>query len=504
MGEVDLRWALTQFRSSDRRREICLYNDYYDGKQRVAFATNAFKTKFGQVFQGYSENMCAGIVDALSDRLEITGFKSSEAVTTIEDVQDPAVQVAQSVSGVQMPTRKRVVINDPLGEAALEIWRQNNMEMKSTEVHTEALKAGDGYVIVWPDENMYPALWPQLSLQCSVQYDPNTPGKTIRGTKLWFDDLEGYWRLNVYLQDRIEKYISAKKNDLSMSFEKTNEWKIFETVPNPYMTVPVFHFPNKVEGKPGTSELKDVISIQDGLNKSDIDMLVAMEFASYKQRYVVGIDPEIDEETGQPKDPGVRNYGADRMMSIPGTKDEIAVGQFDATDLGQFLRVQDKFWASGSRVSGTPLHYFFITTGDFPSGEAMKSAEARFVKRIRDRQTAFGTVWEKVMLFALRIEQAGVPDDLRMEPQWVSSSPRSESEIADTAVKKKAVGVSRSQILKEMGYDDETIQRMLEETDAFQMAQAAMKMPGESTSGAQNGTGGNTQNEGSGTQGVRR
>jgi hypothetical protein len=105
----------------------------------------------------------------------------------------------------------------------------------------------------------------------------------------------------------------------------------------------------------------------------------------------------------------------------------------------------------------------------------MKSAEARFVKKIKDRQTGFGNVWEDVLKFCLRIEESTDTSEIEIESEWVTAAPRSESEVADTAVKKKAVGVSRSQILRELGYDEETIIRMLMESDADAVRSAQLK-----------------------------
>jgi len=38
-----------------------------------------------------------------------------------------------------------------------------------------------------------------------------------------------------------------------------------------------------------------------------------------------------------------------------------------------------------------------LQTGDFPSGEAQRAAETRFLKKIEDRQGAFGTAWQDVI-----------------------------------------------------------------------------------------------------------
>jgi hypothetical protein len=482
---TDLGWAIKQFHR-ERIADYRLYDEYYEGEQKLAFATEKFRNTFGTVFKEFAENACAPVVDSLSDRLEITGFQSSQAQTVTEDIP-----TGPNIPGAPQASVKKVTVQDEIGTQALEIWRANRMDLQANEVHSESLKEGDAYVIVWPDENGDPQIFPNCAIQCCIEYDSENKTKVLRAAKTWYDEEIG-WRINVYLPDKILKFAQRNKADTFPTTERG--MRRIETVQNTFGRVPVFHFPNRRLRSYGVSELQGIIPLQDGLNKSVMDMMIAMEFASFKQRYIVGLEVDIDEGTGQPTDPTYRNFGVDRIMAIPDL--EAKVGQFDATDLTQFLKVTEKFWASIARVSGTPLHYFFITQGDFPSGEAMKSAEARFVKRILDRQTAFGNVWEDVMLFALRIKGTQ-QDDLRLETLWKDAAPKSEAELADTSVKKKAVGVSRSQILKEMGYDDETVYRMLEESDAYDSS----KMAAES---ALNQNNQDRQNQGSGTQGVSR
>jgi len=494
MATDDLTWAIGTYRS-ERFANYALYADYYEGEQRLAFATEKFRNTFGNVFREFAENICAPVVDSLSDRLQVQYFKTSEAEVKTEVVRPENVPPGSPGvnMGAPIPSKVKVSTIDPLGDTCLQIWERNKMDLKSNETHTESLKLGDSYVIVWPNEGTgYPEIWPQPGNMCCVQYDPNRQGTIIRGAKTWWDEIELYWYLNIYHEDVIVKYQQRSKTLGSKNYawpDSANGWDRVGSTPNPYGQVPMFHFPNRAVDKPGVSELRDVIPLQDGLNKSVMDMLITMEFASFKQRWVTGMDLETDPETGEPVDPTARNYGVDRLMAFgdPETK----IGQFDATDLGQFLRVQEKFWASVARVSGTPLHYFFITTGDFPSGEAMKSAEARFIKRITDRQTGFGDVWEQVMVFALKILGENIPEDLTIEAGWTHAAPRSEAELADTAVKKKAVGVARSQILRELGYDEDQILRMLQEVDNDNMqqmlAQTAMNMKVQQQQQPQNG-----------------
>lgn len=472
----DLQWGLKQFEGVVQRHYVTLFC-YYEGKHPIAFATEKFKAAFFDVFKEYAENLCAPVVDALNDRLKIVGFRSNQAELKTE--QQPS-----TVPGMAVHTR--LSVTDAPGQQAWDIWTRNRMDLRSTEVHLESLMMGDGYALVWPDDNMEAAIWPQLANEVRVQYDPNTPGVLLKAVKVWKDYVEGVWRLNLYFPDRIDKYASKKNNLNNMSYKYADYTQI-DNVPNPYGRVPMFHFPNQVENKHGKSEIsRSIVAVQDGLNKAVIDMLVAMEFAAYKQRYVVGMEVETNEETGEPVNQNTKNYGVDRMMAIPDV--DAKVGQFDATDLTQFLKVQDKFWLSAARVSGTPLHYFYITGGDFPSGEAIKSAEGRFIKRINDRQTAFGNQWEDVMQFAMQIDAVGGAD-IELTAQWESATPRSEAELADTAVKKRAIGVPRSQLLREQGYTEEEIDRFLTEADAEAVARAQLQITVQEAGQQDNGTG---------------
>jgi hypothetical protein len=141
-------------------------------------------------------------------------------------------------------------------------------------------------------------------------------------------------------------------------------------------------------------------------------------------------------------------------------------GDFSQADLSQFINVQDSLRHEIARVSGTPLHYFFMTNRDFPSGEALKSAEVRFTKKVKDRIAAAEDVWENVMAFALTLDGSAPPDDLDLNPQWATETSRSDSELMDVLLKKKAMGVSPTQLLKEAGYDDDQIEVILEENAA--------------------------------------
>lgn len=424
----DLARALRRIR--DARKRYTLYADYYDGNHPLAFATAKFVGAFGTLFKEFADNLCPSVVDAVADRLELTGF------------------------GVEQGRQEQ-------GAAAWAIWQANRMDRRAGEVHLEALKKGDAYVSIWPDDTGQPVIWTEVAEQIAVQYDADRPGRVRWAAKAWSED-DGTARLNLYYPDRIEKYVTAGRRyakALPVSEAAFEPYRVPDEpwpLPNPWGMVPIFHFAtNAPIGKPGVSELRNVKPLQDALNKAVADMLVAMEFAAYRQRWATGIEVPIDPLTGKPIVPF--QPGADRVWAV--ANPDATFGTFEQSDLGQFLKVQDGFRFEIARVSSTPLHHMALIS-DPPSGEALKTLEAKFVKKVRDRQTAFGNVWEDCFALALRMADRG-SERTRLSAEWADAAPKSEREAAEVALLKKQVGVDLEQLLGELGYGAADIVRML-------------------------------------------
>ncbi|MFL5954783.1 MAG: phage portal protein [Gaiellaceae bacterium] len=482
MPAADIAWALREVNATKRRRAYKLYRDYYDGRHRMAYSKERFKRIFNGVFEEIVDNICPAIVDAVSDRLKITGFSSTAAKT----------KVVADASG-----KSRARVSDPLASKAHQIWERNKMGLRSNEVYRESLIAGDGYVIVWPDPSGRAAIWPQEADEMAVEYSDLVPGELARATRVWKQE-DGRLRVNLYYPGHTERYVSRSPGastaratfdpvpgvDDMVVGEGDDAEVLVGVLENPYGQVPVFHFPNKRLYQYGTSQLSDVVPLQDGLNKSVCDLIVAAEFASYRQRWATGLEDPDDDESGKPKESPFKP-GPDRVFTIE-SKDA-KFGDFSETDLSQFIEVQENLRAEAARVSGTPLHYLFITKGDYPSGEAMKSAEARFSGILEDRQESFGNAWEKALAFALLIEGARVPKDFELKGQWVPATPRSEEEIARTLILKRKLGISRYQALREAGYDDDLIEQMFEADDGDQAAAADPTLDPAATGAGGNG-----------------
>lgn len=412
---------------------------YYKGDHDLAFATEKFKNAFGELFREFSLNLCIGVCDAVKDKLRIKNF---------------------NIEGG----------NKNLALEAWKIWQSNRMGLRSSIIHKEAIIKGDSYCLVWidpNDKNKKVTFYPQKAEKCMVHYDEETPGKILYGAKVWSipDPTPGAKpadrkiRLNMYYADKTEKYISKKKTTSIPN--KVDDFESFkadgsEIVTNPYNQVPLFHFPNNADiENNGSSELIPAIPVQNGLNKTVLDLMVAMEFVSYPQRWATGIEAEYDDD-GQQK--AMFMAGVERLWLSESS--ETKFGSFTTGDLRQFLEVKESFRVDMASTTGTPLYYFIQTGANFPSGESLKKAETRFINKVTDRMEVFGAIWEEMMAFALRIENKG--SDIRLFTDWEDPAPASEKEKLGNIILKKEIGIDDEQALIEADYGEEDIKAMLE------------------------------------------
>lgn len=432
----DLNICLQEMRL--RRVQYALHADYYFGRHRLVFATDRWRNMFGPIFRKFFDNLCRTVVDVTVDKLQLEGFD-----TTDGDGCDDA----------------------------WDLWQNLKMHRKANQVHEEMLRTGDAYVIVQQDETTKELeIYPQAAETCMVRYDDEHPDRVAFGFK-WWALSDGRVRANLYYPDRTLKFITATSAQFDLPQRATAfvPWTMPE-IPNELGVVPMFHFPNRANiGQLGVSELEDVVPLQDALNKAILDMMVNGEYISFPQRWAVGLELETDPDTGQAINPFTS--GADRLWATGSS--ETQFGQFNQADMTQFINVQENYRLEIGRVSGTPLHYLF-TSNQFPSGEAMKTAEARHVAKVERAQVICGEQWETIMALALKLSGQAMSDaNATIRARWKNPEPRSQQLFSQEILAKKQTNVPDEQLWKEWGYSDEEIesfQQAKQDAMAQQMA----------------------------------
>ena len=84
------------------------------------------------------------------------------------------------------------------------------MGTRAGEIHKEALKNGDAYIIVWPNERGEAVFYPNRAGNITVATDEDAPGSITWAAKVW-RTADKHVRLNLFYPDRIEKYVTRKE-----------------------------------------------------------------------------------------------------------------------------------------------------------------------------------------------------------------------------------------------------------------------------------------------------
>ena len=428
----DIQWALDTFHA--KRAAYQTARNYYDGEHQLAFASEKLSTTFGRLFKAFADNLMPTVCETVKDRLKLDGF---------------------TIAGQK---REDGTVQQESTEEIDEIWRRNRLLVRANQVHLDSLIEGDSYVIVWPNprDDDFPTFYPNQATSVVIDYDDEQPGYIVRTAKARQDDQKRY-RLTLYFRDRIEKYITAQPITSSGGLpDRANAFIRYQPpddpvwpIDNPYDKVPVFHFGNRVSiGMLGCSELREAIPVQDALNKSVADMLVASEFYAVPQRYVTGLEDE-----------NVIKDARKRFQLVSGglwatTDKDAKFGEFAAADISKFITVSETFRKEIARVSRTPLHYFALE-GSFPSGESLRTAEGPLIRKVIDRQETWGAVWSDAMRFALQL--AG-REDYEPEAKWLNAETRDDDgEVQRAATKVTQLQIPFEQVWREMGYSEEQI-----------------------------------------------
>lgn len=358
----DLEKAFTTLKAKQIR--ITNQKAYYEGDQPLRYSTERLKEAFGS-FARFTQNWCSVVVDSTLDRIVLKGF--------------------------DVPSNKEAA--DKLNE----IVDLTDLDLDAEDIHRDALVTGNSYLIAWKRESGALDVYFNKPEMCHVFYHPEYP-KQKRFAAKWFFGEDEKWHLTLYYADRLEYYRSAGK-ELPTGFNGFIKEKA--SAPNPFGVIPVFEFRCQ-------SELKDLMEPQDAVNKIVADMMVASEFSSFKQRYVIS-----NSDTAKLKN------GPNQIWEIPagdGTGQATSVGEFAGEDLTKFLNAVDK-WANYVAIkSRTPKHYL-TDVGAGISGDALIAMEAPLSKKAKKRVKQFGETWKEVASFLLQLTSVKVASK-EIVPVW--------------------------------------------------------------------------------------
>lgn len=429
MATAEEVWPYLATLIKNRAPEAEKMHSYYQGEQDLPLDVSQLKSKFGVTFAEFRDNLARPIIDSAETRIRIQDIDNADAV---------------------------------------EVWRRNELEAESKLVHTDALVMGRAYVIVLPDDDGEPGVYPQISTSCAILYDPDAPRKKLAAMKFWQEEIinaigahEDRVRVNIYFEDRIERYQSKKKaTALEVRFDAyepiDDDWISY----HPVSEVPMFEFrANFDETTQETrSDLADAASIIDAINKTFLDMMTASEYTAAPQRWATGVEIPLDPTTGEP----LQSYqsGADQLWTA--TNESARFGQFEPGQLSAYKAAIDELVDHLVFVSRTPK-YALAGESKYSSGESLRVIENPLRSRVSDHQQTFTSSWQRVLAAALRIKPKTEEVDFwDIRIRWLpANAPFATTErLEEMKLKVETLGIPQEQAWREMGYTQDEIDEM--------------------------------------------
>lgn len=399
---------------------------YYLGAQPVVYTNERLREIFRNVDASFTENWAALVVDAVQDRLKLKGV----TVAGLDDAQEQVDAVFGNLG----------------------------LELIAEDVHEATLITGESYLIVWPDEQGEVQGYFNDPRMCHVFYDSRNPYLTRYAVK-WYNTDDGFVEAILYYADHLEYYRTRAKAtpDSSLTYKSFDQTDLQD---NPYDQAPMFCF--KLHREP-RSELINVVPLQNGVNKLLIDMMVAAEFGAFRQRWIIS-NSDTEKLKNAPNE----------IWSIPagdGVGQSTQVGDFQPTDLGNYLTAIDKLASAIGVITRTPKHYFFTQGGD-PSGEALIAMEAPLNKKASDYIARLTSTWRPALAFALKLLGTEVkPSDITLRYE----RPETVQPLTQSIVRQNSVtaGIPLVTTLRREGWTDAEIEEMEAEKGDEQAEQTA-------------------------------
>ncbi|MGE4424987.1 MAG: phage portal protein [Solirubrobacteraceae bacterium] len=400
----------------DRQPIIERHRSYFEGTQPQRFATEAWTEAFGEKF-ALRNNWMPMVVSAVTSRMEVQGFRL--------DATDPEPD-----------------------EDAWDIWQANQMDLMSEVLHTDLVVTGWAYTLIWPDENGDPRITVEDPLQAIVMRDPGDRRRILAGLKRW-RDLTGTWRALLFTPDTVWTLLGGTGGT------PATDWEIEQAEDNPLGTVPLVEFLNNPDARlEGHSDLEPVEELQDALDKTFADMLVASEYTAYRQRILIGGEVPTDED-GEPVTQA--EFGINRLFAI---ESDAQIQELSAGDLSNYTKVADTIRTDIAAKTNTPPQQLLGTMVNI-SGDALKAAMDGLVYRARRKHRWCGESWEQTMRLSFRVmdlEEMAIA----AETVWKDPETASEATRVDALLKLRQLGLPIEAIWELYGASPQLAKRWLE------------------------------------------
>lgn len=388
----------------------------------------------------------------------------------------PLVRLAVRTASQRLrSTGVRTAAGEDFDKGLWRVWAANRMRSRARIPYVDGLRHDRGIVAVWPNPKRMeqPVVRPESPESVWVEPDPADPFSSIWALKRWTErDPQGRPKSVVVLYTAEEWVKYSGPSDRQMTVEAAGK--------NPLGAVPFVTYVPEIDSlAEGTSYVDALMPAQRAVDTMRFNVLLAAQFAAFRQRIATGYDPVVRDENGEPmpllgpdgnplldehgqavamvKSPG--KVGVDRMLVFPGV--DTKVFDLAESNLANYITVLEHLIATFASTAQVPPQYL---VGDFKnvSGDLMLATEATLTSFVDDLQTSYGESDKEVFrLIDIARGGDGTPcDDLEVD--WAPSAPEDVQQIASAASQMIPNGAPLQMFLERLpGANPRTVERWM-------------------------------------------
>lgn len=294
-------------------------------------------------------------------------------------------------------------------------WQANGLDARQGIAHRGAIDYGTAYVLVLPGKDSTPVIKPLSPLRSLAWYaddDDEFPelalyrvGRTARGDELW----------DIFDERTVYHYAQAPGERLRAIGAELHGMKV----------TPFVRFRDRLDGE-SVGIIRPLIPAQNRINDIVFSTQIALQYASFRQRWATGLAIPEDED-GNPIEP--LQSAIDRLWVSDDS--ETRFGDFSQTEVsGHLLAYGNGVKTLAARGQISPN----VLTGDLVnlSADALAQMERSTQSKLGEYETLFGESWEDVFrLAAVAAGDADAARDTASQVRWRDTEARSLAATVD-------------------------------------------------------------------------
>jgi SPP1 Gp6-like portal protein len=427
--DVAQRVLAMREREQFRLRRI---SDYMRGRHDSVYVPHGAREEYRWLLHRSVVNFLPLVVAVITENLHVDGYLPTNPEG---EVSDPAVAGSNAAKA------------DPANPWS--IFHANRMQARQHALHRAVAKYGIAYTVVLPGTMA-------TADGSTVPQPVIRPVSPRRITALYADDVDDEWPVyaveertlrndkgairTVYLYDDENRYTLVGKQDEPRLYWADQADSLlgagWEDVPSGLPQIeehglgvcPVVRYLHDLDldGEMDVSgEAEPLIPLQDQINTSTFNGLMAQQYAAFRQRWVTGMVP--DDEEGRPREPF--RSGVDRLWVAEDA--DTKFGEFGQTDLKDFLEAREASIRHMSTIAQVPPYHLLGAVANL-SAEALAAARDGLDRKISVTQGILSEPWKQTFRLAgLAAGNKPAWEDRTSTVVWRDTSARAFAATAD-------------------------------------------------------------------------